>query len=292
MAQDETSRVGVIANEELTSELRQGRLVINFDLRRIQPCSYDMRVGTVFRDGQAITDAHPKGNEQLIIRPGEVISMFTLEEVSLPSDVIATAFPMNSLSSQGLLVLNPGHVDPGFKGPLTVRALNMRKVPLAISRGEPILTLIFERIPKAANPPYLRIKPRDEREREFNKMDVETSMRSLSELVALDSPFPTHKEVREIVRAHWLSWITLAIAVIGALAAVVAAVASIVAVVQNFQLSQRQTSEVFAERDAKKTEQSSTKSKQTDKKAEQATKKVEHVDSKADQGVSHTTKKP
>jgi len=278
MEQNEISRVGVIANEELTAELGQGRLVINFDVRRIQPCSYDMRVGTVFRDGQVITDAHPKGNEQLIIRPGEVISMFTLEEVSLPSDVIATAFPMNSLSSQGLLVLNPGHVDPGFKGPLTVRALNMRKVPLAISRGEPILTLIFERIPKAAKPPYQRIKPRDERERAFNKMDVETSMRSLSELVALDSPFPTHKEVREIVKGHWLSWITLAIAVIGALAAVGAAVASIVAVVQNSQISQPKTSEVFPERNAKKTGQSGVKSEQAQKKAEQANKKVDQVD--------------
>jgi hypothetical protein len=152
--------------------------------------------------------------------------MFTLEELELPSDMCATAFAMNEQSSRGLLVLNAGHVDPGYTGPLTVKALNLRKVPLALSRGDKIFTVTFERLPLATTQPYTRNRSRDDLERQFNKTDVEVSPRSIAELVttAPGAPFPTRLEVRELIRDHWASRWSLFLSFIAAVAAIVAAI--------------------------------------------------------------------
>jgi deoxycytidine triphosphate deaminase len=102
-------------------------------------------IGTIFREDQILRAEGGRANERIIIEPGEIVSVLTLEELNLPGDVAATAFAINSQSREGLMVLNPGHVDPGFRGPLSVKAINLRKVPLSIAGGDKIFTVIFER---------------------------------------------------------------------------------------------------------------------------------------------------
>src|SRR6185437_8683197 len=112
---------GPLTYDDIANELAHKRLIIGGELSCVEACSYDMRVGTIFRDGSRISGA--KG--QVILQPGDIVSLFTLEELNLPADIAATAFAINAMSSEGLLVLNPGHVDPGFRGPLTVKAINI-----------------------------------------------------------------------------------------------------------------------------------------------------------------------
>lgn len=161
---------GILTYDDIAVELANGRLIMDGDASCIEACSYDMRVGTIFRQGVRISGA--KG--QAILQPGDIVSLFTLEELNLPPFIAATAFAINAMSSEGLLVLNPGHVDPGFKGPLTVRAINIRATPKAIDVGTKIFTVIFERLPKASSRPYSKSSPtREDRELKFNATDVE-----------------------------------------------------------------------------------------------------------------------
>lgn len=198
---------GIFAKQDIETAIDRGELILNASKECLQACSYDMRIGTIFKEGQIINEAHPQGNEQFTVKPGEVISIFTLEEISLPNNVMATAFAINSQSSRGLLVLNPGHVDPGFKGPLTVKVLNLRKAPLTISRRTRIFTVVFQSILNGTTSPYRNNIPREQREQDFNANDVEVAARNLSELVILgkDSPYPTRQEVKDIVQNHWLT---------------------------------------------------------------------------------------
>lgn len=248
--EDRNDKVGILCKQDIIDEIDHGRLIINADKNCVEASSYDMRIGTIFRDGQVVNESHSKAHEQFVVQPGEILSIFTLEEVDLPSNIAATAFAMNAQSSRGLLVLNPGHIDPGFRGPLTVKAWNLRKVPLAIGRGTPIFTVVFERLPKHTTSPYNRNLPRYERERQFNEKDVESASNGLSELITIseDAPFPTRHEVKEIVRTnwprqdvkeeirkHWLSWLTMGFTFLAALAAIVAAVASVVSITSAHQ---------------------------------------------------------
>jgi deoxycytidine triphosphate deaminase len=214
---------GILVRQDIEAAIDRGELLVNADKTSLQACSYDLRIGTIFRDGQLINDAHPEANSQVIIQPGEIVSIFTLEDVILPDNITAIVFAINAQSSRGLLVLNPGHIDPGFKGPISVKALNLRKVPLALSRKAPIFTIIFEKLSKSTTSPYSKNVTREQRERENNERDVELAPSSLGQLISLgkDSIYPTRQEVREIVQQHWTTWLTLILTFIASLTGVI-----------------------------------------------------------------------
>src|SRR5207253_3036493 len=150
--------------EDILAEMEAGHLIKNAIREGVQPCSYDLRIGTIFFEDKIIRQASSEQDQNpVILGPGGIISLLTLEELDLPNDISATAFAMNVMSSQGVLVLNPGHGDPGYRGPLTVRILNVRATPKALLFGTPIFTVIFHRLPKPTHQGYGSNKPREER---------------------------------------------------------------------------------------------------------------------------------
>lgn len=189
--------VGVLTKDDIVREIKAGQLV-NGPVDQARGCSYDLTVGTIFWDEQIFRPGEAK---TVCVPPGGVVGIFTAEEISLPDDVCATAFAINAMSSRGFLVLNPGHIDPGFKGPLTIKALNIRKTAIAIHQTDPIFTVVFQRLPKATVP-FQRNKSRAERESEFDATTVETSPRSISDIVAADAkgPFPSRVEVSTVIK--------------------------------------------------------------------------------------------
>ena len=220
----------ILNRKDIEAEIKSGKLIHNADIHNIEACSYDMTIGTIFTsDGQKINSEHQHSNEPVVIKPGEIISFFTKEELELPNDISATAFAMNSLSSKGLLVLNPGHVDPGFKGPLTVKALNLTKTPLSVEIGSEIFTVIFDRLDTATDEPYSRNEPRYIKERKFNEKNVVSAPKSLADLIVFteNNPFPTRSEINGIVSKHWSTILSLFIMVMTFIAAIVAAYNSV-----------------------------------------------------------------
>jgi len=98
-----------------------------------QGCSYDLRIGSAFIGKKIISKDHnvekwwtTSKKWEISVEPSEIITILTLEEISLPNYISATVFAMNSFSSTGFLILNPGHIDPGYKGPVSICAINLR----------------------------------------------------------------------------------------------------------------------------------------------------------------------
>ncbi len=202
----------ILRHEELQAEIDAGRLVSQADQERIQAASYDLRVGTIFRDGEIVNADHVERDRAFQIQPGELVSIFTLEEVNLPANIAGFAFAMNRLSSQGLLVLNPGHVDPGYRGPLTVKALNLRKTPITVSRRDPIFTIIFFDIGGHTTHPYPGNQPnRRTRETDFNALEQERTPKSIADLLRASKDLPTvsRDQMDRAIREHWMSRLIL-----------------------------------------------------------------------------------
>ncbi|MFM0184169.1 2'-deoxycytidine 5'-triphosphate deaminase [Paraburkholderia nemoris] len=207
-------------------------IIESYDVSRVQPASYDMVVGTIFRNGKIIQEPNSKniggqvreniesliGNRKIgaiLIEPGEVVTMLTKEHLNLPPDIAATAHAMNSQSSEGLLVLNPGHVDPGYHGPLTVVAMNLRKVPLALHIGDKIFTVIFEQLSEGSEKPYpSKNSGRHDFETSTNKKVVELSIGSLEKLLSVSK-----KDIRTAIAKHWMSKMVTTFTIIAAVAA-------------------------------------------------------------------------
>jgi dCTP deaminase len=119
----------------------------------IQPASLDLRVGEIvvpeIPDGAWGSATRPASEYNL--RPGETAVVQTRETFQLPGNCAGIAFPPDSMSKNGLLMTNPGHVDPGYHGKLKFTLINMGKTEALLKVGEPIATLLLIRLDSDAD---------------------------------------------------------------------------------------------------------------------------------------------
>lgn len=112
----------------------------------VQPCSVDLHVGEVFVPAAepGAQGSEGQGIDQLDLEPGHTAVIATLEELKLPSTIGALGSPPTRVSfNHGLLMVNPGHIDPGFAGKLRLIVINMGRKPVRLKRNQPIVTLVF-----------------------------------------------------------------------------------------------------------------------------------------------------
>lgn len=113
----------------------------------IQPTSIDLHIGDIFIPG---TKKDALGGEtqplgKLILNTGQTAVLTTKEEFHLPSTIAGIGFPPSRVSFQGLLMTNPGHLDPGFVGQMRFSVINMGKEAISLRKDDPIVTvLLFE----------------------------------------------------------------------------------------------------------------------------------------------------
>lgn len=238
---------GVLIGSEILDGIRRGALVHGANEDRVRGCSCDLTVGTIFWKGKILRtrtgeDDGSRGisswlrrkwsavgrwlgqlNEpkHVVVPPGGVVGIFTAETLDIPLDMCATAFAINAMSSKGFLVLNPGHVDPGFRGSLTVKALNIRKTNITITQGEPIFTVVFQRLGQETGE-FSNAKSVEDRERDFHNESVQSSPDTLGQMISVDpsGPYPTREQVKEMVRSDAINRATMILSLVAAIAAV------------------------------------------------------------------------
>jgi dCTP deaminase len=119
---------------------------------QIQAASLDLRVGGIYlpeaKHGAEGSIQEPL--DRLDLAPGATAVVQTLETLKMPGDIAAIGFPPARVSSEGLLMTNPGHVDPGFKGPLSFTVINMGRKDYPLRRDNRIVTLVLFRLERAA----------------------------------------------------------------------------------------------------------------------------------------------
>jgi deoxycytidine triphosphate deaminase len=87
----------------------------------------------------------------ITIQPGEMVFVITHEEIQMPKDLCGTVLSRNKLAREGILALNAGHVDPGFHGPIVIRLISLRATPWVLTLGEPIFTVVFNKMESSPN---------------------------------------------------------------------------------------------------------------------------------------------
>jgi len=115
---------------------------------RIQAASLDLTVGDIFVPG--VKADEPGGADaprsDLVLDEGHTAVVRTFETLRVPDTLVAIGFPPSSLSIKGVLMTNPGVIDPGYPGPLHLTIINMSKEPLCIRRGDRIMRVLFMRL--------------------------------------------------------------------------------------------------------------------------------------------------
>lgn len=126
----------------------------------IQPASIDLRIGKIYvpetEDGEpgSPTNPYEGATEQFIPKVGRTAIVATHEKVVLPADIAAFGFPPSAISSRGILMTNPGHIDPGYEGYLHFTVINMGCEDFALVVGDQIVTLLFAQLSGPARAAY------------------------------------------------------------------------------------------------------------------------------------------
>jgi dCTP deaminase len=161
----------VLSDRTIRAEIDAGRIVIEpFEADLIQPSSIDVRVDSRFRvfhnarypfidvrqPMDDLTELVEVGEgEPFILHPGEFVLGQTLEQVTLPDDVVARLEGKSSLGRLGLLIHSTaGFVDAGFSGNLTLELSNVANLPITIYQGMPIGQISFMRMDGPVERPY------------------------------------------------------------------------------------------------------------------------------------------
>lgn len=112
----------------------------------IQACSIDLHIGRIqipSETGQeGVVEFSSSGNDHSL-ETGQTAVLTTTELLNMPGNVAGFGFPPSKVSIKGLLMTNPGHVDPGYQGPMHFTVINMGRRPYSLRIGDPICTLLF-----------------------------------------------------------------------------------------------------------------------------------------------------
>ncbi len=123
----------------------------------IRGCSVDLHVGAIYKPGAKDGELGSADNPckmTVILKEGQTAVIQTVEEFKLDSKHAAFVLPKSSVSIQGLLMTNPGHVEPGYKGHVHVTVINMGREPYAINPGAKFLRAFLYQLDEEVESPF------------------------------------------------------------------------------------------------------------------------------------------
>lgn len=163
----------ILSDYSIRQRLNNGSIKIcpTLEPEQLQPASIDLRLGNQFvvftHDTDIILDVRDKkdtdptalltlpNDEALLIAPGEFLLATTLEQVTMPDNLVARVEGRSSIGRLGLTVhVTAGFIDPGFDGQITLEIANLNRYPIQIYVGMRICQLAFESMTTASERPY------------------------------------------------------------------------------------------------------------------------------------------
>ncbi len=187
--------MALLSKEEIVKRFQRGEL-IDAPRRKdgdydVQPSSYDLSAGIIVRRTGAKLPWQDKvkkyfydpskslsEQDEVTIEPGQMMFVITQENVIMPKDLCGTVYSKNNLSRDGILALTTGHVDPGYKGAIVIRLINLKATDYTLALGKTIYTITFEEL-KYNDPNLLKERPEIPRE-DMLKMVMDSANSALS----------------------------------------------------------------------------------------------------------------
>lgn len=127
----------------------------------IQASSLDLHIGDIYLPGRKESEIGGTQNSKLDVEleTGATAVVTTKERLHLPADVAGFGFPPSRVSFRGLLMTNPGHVDPGYEGVMRFTVINMAKEAYHLKSGDRIVRLLLFRMNKASHSGWQKRNP-------------------------------------------------------------------------------------------------------------------------------------
>ncbi len=127
-------------------------------MSQVQAASLTFTIGDIFIPGTKADDLggcnNPRASYELA--QGHTAVIRTRETIHLSARRAGIGFPPAFQSLKGLLMTNPGHIDPGYNGPLHCTVINMAHRSFHLERGDHIMRVLLFELPANYEPtaPY------------------------------------------------------------------------------------------------------------------------------------------
>jgi len=162
----------VLSDRTIREEIANGRLVVEpLEDGDIQPASVDMHIDRrliIFRmqpeTNRIDVRTDSENSNEVVeleegipfyVEPGEFVLASTLEDITLPDDIVGRLEGKSSLARIGLLMHSTaGYVDPGWQGHLTMQLTNVSRFPVSLYYGMKIGQLSLLRLTTPAERLY------------------------------------------------------------------------------------------------------------------------------------------
>ncbi len=125
--------------------------------RAMQPASVDLRLGKEFLGafGDWTDKVITASGRYYTLIPGECVLGTTVEEITLPANMVARVEGKSTWARKFLMVHSTaGFIDPGFHGAITLELKNLSPQPIALEIGCYIAQVSFEYTDKRVLRPY------------------------------------------------------------------------------------------------------------------------------------------
>lgn len=148
--------MSMLSDATLLAEIADGHLIVNGDTSRVSHCAYHFVTQKIFEAGPtgAIRDwSDPGPDANYAIDPGAIVWLRTAGIVDMPSNRCAFYWQTNTLSRQGLMLVNSSMVEPGYKGPLACLFANFGRESIIINPETVVAKLVFFELDRDAVKP-------------------------------------------------------------------------------------------------------------------------------------------
>ena len=172
--------MAILGRKEIAEKVSAGDLKIEpFDKEKIEPASYDCRLGDVLAAGIGRVDW--KKGDEFILESNSWASIASEELFELPRDICASYGIRSGLARRGVIAFGGPQIDPGYTGRIFVSLYNPTLEPIVLKYRQDIMSLIFYQVSsvddRGYSGPY-------QGQRDFPSQDVEFMMRMRSRNLA------------------------------------------------------------------------------------------------------------
>lgn len=155
----------ILSDKTIRSEISNSRIfklnygdkplkILDYKDFKIKSSSVDLTVGRIYEPSEKNVRTHYDlenlATEDTNLEPGDTLLIEVKERFNLASDIGGIVFPPNRLSKEGVIMTNPGHIDPGYKGLITVCLVNIGKNSVRLKKGDVIARLLLFKLDKAS----------------------------------------------------------------------------------------------------------------------------------------------
>jgi len=170
----------ILSNKEISDFVNNKKLLTNYKAENVQYSSYKLRIGKLFIPEEGIvlesnknmfpdnflnklrvqlakimspqyfdiraTDIFTTAEKPYILKPREIILFQTIESVNMPDNIMATYSALNTIASQGILLINASMIEPRYKGSLSGILVNFSNIDFEIFPQQDIAKICFSRL--------------------------------------------------------------------------------------------------------------------------------------------------